>query len=312
MNKKNLRAIAALLGMTGMALLATSCHPAQEADEMQVYSYKDTLFALQPLHQDTALQFYAPVSWPVDTVVLDTLRYFDSLVKRPIFIFNSSLQLPVPTRHKEIAFNMNDTISRLALSENRITPDSLWPQVFEPHVTPDTLMGRLYRQLLPVMRNNMPQPRSSQSYYFGVSGNFAFFSDKVLTYRLRYSQYTLGAHGNHRTQYLVFDLNSGKPMQENELFVQSDECRQGVAALLREAYEEFLANDTVDRQGMTWDTASLTMTGIFAGLEDGIVYHYDPYEAGPYALGSLELKLLSYKLQPYIDESSPVYTLWFK
>ncbi len=277
---------------------------------MRVYSYKDTLFVLHPLYQDTTLQFYAPKTWPADTVVLDTLLYRDSLVKRPVFVFNSSLQLPVPTRHKEIAFNMNDTINYLALTGNCIMPDSLWPQVFESHVTPDTLMSRLYKQLLPIMCNDMPQPRSSQYYYFSVNGNFAFFSDKVLTYRLRFDQYTLGAHGNYRTQYVVFNLKNGKPIQESDLFVMTDENCQAITMLLREAFDQYLLDADISRDDM--DVDAIVMNGNFAVVEDGIVYHYNEYEAGPYAYGAVELKLLSYKLQPYIIKNSPVYNLWFK
>ncbi len=334
MNKMNMRTFAALLSIISVSMLAASCHYRQEADVMRMYSYRDTLYAqpfmlpqdtlnAQPstLPQDTT-EYYLSRTLPGDTVlpdiaepdtaVADTICYSDSLTATPILIFNSSLQLPVPSRHKEIAYAMNDTILYRVLTENSLFPAAQWPQVFEPHADPDTLLRRLYCQLEPIVRKNIPPSVKDQHYYFGVSGNFVFFSEKLLTYQLRYTQYTLGAHANHRTQYLVFDLATGRPLRENDVFVVSDENRQGIAALLREAYKEFLAKDTMDRQGLTWNASALKMNGNFAVEKDGIVYRYNAYEAGPYALGALELKLLSYKLQPYLRKESPVYKLWFK
>ncbi len=304
--------IPARIALLAIGVCVVSCRANQEADVMKVYSYNDTLYALRPLDDDDLSLFDAPAAWPADTVVLEPALYGDSLIKRPLLVFHSSLQLPLPTHHKEIATTMNDTITYRALHGNIITADRQWPQVFVPHTAPDTLMRRLYQQLAPLLRDSMEPPNNGTHYYYGVNGNFSFFSDKVLSYCLHFEQYTLGAHGNYRTQYLVFDSKTGLPMQEHDIFVMTDENRAAITALLHRSFDEYLADAGVERDDMAWDEDAMVMNGNFAVEEDGIVYHYNVYEAGPYAYGALELKLLSYKLKPYLVENSPVYNLWFK
>lgn len=296
-----------------LSCLLTGCR-GKEASELQVYTYNDTVYAMVS-QGDSQLYFEAKNTLPEGAVILDPKLCKDSLKKVPILYFNTDMSLPVPTNDEEIATRINDTLMRIALDANCFTEVKEWPKVYRSAANPEVQMKELHDGLIPLVFKYMRGLPYVSPYIFSVDGEIPLLANDILTYRLDFSQYISGAaHGYYFAIFKVFNLKTGKPMQESDVFNITPANVKAINKLLRESFNNLCAHDTTGKYNSEscWIPDSMVMNGNFGVLEDGIVYHYDPYEVGCYAAGDLDLKVLSYKLEPYMNKKGIVYKYWHK
>ena len=113
------------------------------------------------------------------------------------------------------------------------------------------------------------------------------------------------------TQYISFDLTTGKIIGEEDLFVDSDEVRSDIAVALRKALAEY-ADEAYDEEAdRELDIVSLMLNNHVYVANEGLYYCYFPNEVSDYMAGEPELLLTKEFLKPYIKLDSPVYKLWF-
>lgn len=286
----------------------------KEARELSVYTLNDTVYAMASLG-GTQLYFKADNDLPEGTVVYDTAVCQDSVKKVAALYFYSDIQLPMPTRNADIANRINDTVMRIALESNCFTDKSEWPQVYRPGGNPETMMQQLHDGLIPLVFNNLRGLPYVAPTIFSVDGKMPLLSDRLLTYQLDFSQYiSHAAHGYYSTIYKVFDLKTGSPLKEGDIFKLTPSNVKAINALLHKSFEALVASDTANRYGPEsgWWPDSIAMNGNFGILKESIIYHYNPYEAGCYAAGALDLEILSYELEPYLKKNTAVYKYWHR
>ena len=100
-------------------------------------------------------------------------------------------------------------------------------------------------------------------------------------YLLQYNCFRGGAHGIQTVCYLVFDAETGKTVSESDLF--KDGYREPLTGLLRAGVLESFSYDE-ELKGLL-DMENVVPNGNFTLDAEGIMWVYQPYEVGPYALG---------------------------
>ena len=130
---------------------------------------------------------------------------------------------------------------------------------------------------------------------FSMSGSFegACRSRNLQTYCMKNSDYTGGAHNMYAESYTVYDLTTG------EVFRQEDLLREGCEEELSELLSDKIV-DSVDEELLDAIFGTAWPNDNFSVDENGVTWHYNPYEIAPYVLGVLEATLSWKELEPFL------------
>jgi hypothetical protein len=126
-----------------------------------------------------------------------------------------------------------------------------------------------------------------------VEGSVLHQSSKVLSVALNAYSYTGGAHPNIFLDLINFDLSNGKKLSLRDIFSDEEQLRALVERKFREV-REIEPSVSIADAGFFWGDA-FSLPQNFALQEDGVYFHYNPYEAAAYALGATEFTI------PYED-----------
>jgi len=122
-----------------------------------------------------------------------------------------------------------------------------------------------------------------------VEGSVLYQSAKILSVALNAYSFTGGAHPNVFLDLINFDLANGKKLSFSDLFSDEQRLKMLVEKKFREV-REIDPNTSITEAGFFWgDPFALPQN--FALLEDGVYFHYNPYEAAAYALGVTEFTI---------------------
>lgn len=122
-----------------------------------------------------------------------------------------------------------------------------------------------------------------------VEGSVLHQSAKVLSVALNAYSYTGGAHPNIFLDLINFDLASGKKLTLMDIFSDEDKLKAVVERKFREV-REIGDSVSIADAGFFWGDA-FSLPQNFALQEDGVYFHYNPYEAAAYALGATEFTI---------------------
>lgn len=134
-------------------------------------------------------------------------------------------------------------------------------------------------------------------------------ADEFVTYQQNDFIFTGGAHPNHGTQYYTFSLKTGKLLTEKDLFNLTAANKEAIKQLLLKQLQQYCDTAKLDMQ--TLDIQALTLNGNFLIKESNIVFHYNPYEIAPYAVGDIDIEIPSYMLHDYLNPDAPLFKYWF-
>jgi hypothetical protein len=149
-------------------------------------------------------------------------------------------------------------------------------------------------------------PETQQHWFFHEKISVKRLTERVLCMAVEQESYLGGAHGNALTEYLNYNLEDGSQLQLTDIL--KEDYQKTLHKLLAKAFERELQkkfpNDSA-RQANLFEE-SPTPSENFALTDEGLLFHYNPYELGPYSAGSMEL-LISYQeaspiLQDYLKE----------
>ena len=115
--------------------------------------------------------------------------------------------------------------------------------------------------------------------------------DTLLVYTIAASNYTGGAHGMYGTFHHVYSHDDGYEIGIADLF-DEEQLQQLGESIRRKLYERYgAANDEeLAAQGFFPD-CGIAPNDNFRPTDEGIVFHYNPYEIGCYALGTIEVTI---------------------
>ena len=130
-----------------------------------------------------------------------------------------------------------------------------------------------------------------------INGVFTGRFHQWENYLLSYYSYRGGAHGIQTVSQLVFFHKTGTLLTEEDLFNPGYEAP--IARLLREAVEKEMLAEDAELLPLV-EMESVVPNGNFSVGEAGVQWIFQPYEAGPYALGLVMGTVSWEELRPYL------------
>lgn len=121
-------------------------------------------------------------------------------------------------------------------------------------------------------------------------------NEQTVTYQIYNYSFTGGAHPNWAYTPFTYDLAAGKVLTFDALF------KPGSDVALRPLIEEALANQLGVSSPAKLGNAGIFMDQMFVShnvfISDGqIVFHYNPYDIGPYSLGQIDVPLAPFVIE---------------
>lgn len=138
--------------------------------------------------------------------------------------------------------------------------------------------------------NNM-SPGAWYSYYKNVESHIQSLSKQLLVYKLRYEEYTGGAHGVYMNYFYNIDLRTLKPLRLEDIFVKDYQT-----PLTQLLWNQLMADNNASSKQELEDlgfgtTGELMPTENFYLTAKGITFLYNIYEIAPYVMGAIEISL---------------------
>mgnify|MGYP002336223718 CR=1 FL=1 len=123
------------------------------------------------------------------------------------------------------------------------------------------------------------------NYSLNINYDIYHHSASVLSLQLTTSTYTGGAHPISFFQTYVFNLDQGRVIPFNEIFPPENDPLATIAPIAR---AQLHAQWGDDAEGM-WIEAGTAMDSAnyqdFVLTEDSVIFFFEPYQVGPYAMG---------------------------
>ena len=111
---------------------------------------------------------------------------------------------------------------------------------------------------------------------------------RVLSIQMDTYIFTGGAHGYPATRFLNFDRRTGKELDAEDIIRDRDAFTRFAEDAFREQYS-IGASAPINSTGFMFDNDEFTLPQNMGLTADGLVLHYNPYEAASYADGALIL-----------------------
>lgn len=115
-------------------------------------------------------------------------------------------------------------------------------------------------------------------------------ADSLVTYIITRSSYMGGAHGIYGTEYHTYRIRDGYELSTIDLFSlkQSEQLEKMILDKLMKTYG---AKDEDELAQLGFFPDYIEITENFLIDERGITFHYNPYDIGCYALGSIDVTI---------------------
>jgi hypothetical protein len=148
--------------------------------------------------------------------------------------------------------------------------------------------------------------RSSYSYYEFSHNDIFFNHNDILSFVIHIENYTGGAHGSHRLTACTIDLNTGRVLDENDIFCEnySDAIAAAIVQKIVEANK--LSNPRELENVGYFDIREIVPNGNFLVNNEGITYIFNEYDIAPYFLGKTEVLLPYDEIDLYINKQGPL------
>lgn len=147
------------------------------------------------------------------------------------------------------------------------------------------------------------------SYYEMSSDDIVFNQSDIISYTVSFENYTGGAHGAHSYNNHVINLKTGKPITEEEIFV--DNYQDNLAQILVDQIAK--QNDLSDAKELEnigfFSVDEIFPNGNFLVDETGITYSFNEYEIAAYVVGATNVHLPYKEIRYLLREDSPIYQL---
>lgn len=148
-----------------------------------------------------------------------------------------------------------------------------------------------------LLENGAREKEGIRTWEDHLEGSFTENYKQWKNYLLSYYSFRGGAHGIQTLSQIVFDKNTGIPLTEADLF--ADGYTQPVAALMQEQVRNTMQADDPELAELV-ELEAIVPNGNFSVGKDGIQWLFQPYEAGPYALGIITAALSWEQVKPYL------------
>ena len=223
--------------------------------------------------------------------------------------YDGSRPLKATAYFKDGKFNVGSADGKFRLwFDNRIYTDASF---YIPTESVEGLTSKLNKDLEEDYKDDLANADKRPvgawySYYEMSSNTIAFNQADIISYTVSFENYTGGAHGAHAYNNHVLNLRTGRPITEEEIFVED--------------YQDSLARILVDRiarQNNLTDIKELEDIGFFSVDEiypngnflvdeEGITYSFNEYEIAAYVVGVTNVRLPYQDIRHLLKDESPI------
>ena len=128
------------------------------------------------------------------------------------------------------------------------------------------------------------------------------FCEKYVVFKIEQDQFTGGAHPNYFANYVNYDLKNKRVLTYANIFKQG--CDDALLPILKNAllhnyYAETL-DEVAEKSGIFIDELFVSHKLYLTG--DDIVFFYNPYDIGPWAIGTVEISVPVDELTDFMSD----------
>ena len=268
-------------------------------------------FIIMMLSQCSIVSHKATNDIAFDSIhIIKEVHLLDDL-KAPHCHLEMNFSYPIKYENKETLKNLTDYIILNTFGENYrgLTPKDAVRQYTKDYLKAYRELDNDYKTDLKRASKELPIG-SWYSYYENSFIDYTFNQKGLLSFVVIFENYTGGAHGSNTSTNCVFDLHSGQPISEKDIF--------------KEGYEKDLSKliikDLVRQNDLT-DKKELEKVGFFSVEEiypndnflvskKGLTYTYNEYEITPYAMSKITVNLPFKDLKPLLKDENPLTCLY--
>lgn len=141
--------------------------------------------------------------------------------------------------------------------------------------------------------NRVPNP-----WFYRSDVRIIYMSSKMISYQIDHAEYLGGAHANHQRLLKSFDLNSGFEIALDSL-VNVDSLNAIADRLFRNQIN-IPEGSSLEKHGYWFPDNRFALNRNFVVTENGLLFHFNPYEIAPYSMGADSLFLPFNKIKHLI------------
>ena len=127
----------------------------------------------------------------------------------------------------------------------------------------------------------------------------AYEDSEVISLKMETYIFTGGAHGYPATRFLNFDKKTGEELDAKELFKDPEAFKAYAESSFRTQYE-IPPEAPINTTGFMFEENQFKLPQNIGLTTEGMVLHYNPYEAASYADGALVLEFPLDSIRPFL------------
>lgn len=247
-----------------------------------------------------------PVSF--DSIMVDQTYHLLNNDSNP----NCNLQIkfifPVKYKDRAILNNMRQLFVEDYFGEDyaKLSPEEAVKKYTDDYMEAYKDLEQDYKADVERSRKAGDQVGAWYSYYETSSNEITFNQNDILAFTNYLENYTGGAHGAHAVNNHVINLKTGKPVTEQEIFV--DDYQDTLAKLLvnRIAQQNKVENPKELENAGYFSVDEIYPNGNFLVDNEGITYTFNEYEIAAYVVGQTRVFLPYEELQLILRPESPI------
>lgn len=144
--------------------------------------------------------------------------------------------------------------------------------------------------------DSVPTSTPAMVYQRMTSASVISFNTDYIVYAINTYAYSGGAHGISESHYVNYDINSGKVINFENAFIPNYENKL-LDAIKSSLMQQFSVTNLegLQNRGIFTDQLFVSHNIYLSGYD--MVFHYNPYDIGPYALGSIDVRVPYYTIE---------------
>lgn len=170
----------------------------------------------------------------------------------------------------------------------------------------------LEQDFIEEMKNEDSLPIASWFSYYEISFSEILYNQHdLLSFSAFVENYTGGAHGGHMLTNKTLDLKTGKPIREEEIFIEDyqDDLSRLIVQVLT---NENSLDDPIDLEDIGFfSVEEIYPNKNFYVSDAGITYTFNEYEIANYSMGAIEVTLPFERVRYLLKEDSPIAKIAF-
>ncbi len=145
-------------------------------------------------------------------------------------------------------------------------------------------------------------PSDSMTYFSSVTGSVLDLDEEMVTYQLVSSSYLGGAHPMTTVRPFTYDFANSQVLDNSNIFRHGTPT-DSIVPVIKEALARQLGVSVGGLRNAGVFADQLTYPGIPYISGNTLYFHYDPYEIGPYAMGSVDVAVYPYEIERFLQPS---------